>query len=134
MLNLFITALLLSVRTFMHKLLFNDLDSSEYLFLYSIVLLVMSGYICSNNSNSKLWKLSAIQYIIIISSAIISLYIAKISFDIIKNNTISQSNYIIKGMNLIMLVLISKLIFNEELSKIKIFALLLIFIGILLLK
>ena len=136
MLHLFITSLLLTARTYMQKLLINDFHSNEYLFLYSIILLLLSGYICSDNltNNSKLWKLSCVQYGTIIMVAITSIYMTQISFNIVKNNTVTQSNYIIKGMNLIMLAIVGKYLVNESLTCMKIFALFLIFVGILLLK
>jgi multidrug transporter EmrE-like cation transporter len=74
------------------------------------------------------------QYGTIIMVAITSIYMTQISFNIVKNNTVTQSNYIIKGMNLIMLAIVGKYLVNESLTCMKIFALFLIFVGILLLK
>ena len=136
MLNLFFVAILITIRTYMHKLLINDIHSNEYLFLYSVALIIMSGYLCSKDATitNRIWKLSLLQYGVIIISALMSLYMAKVTFDIVKSNTVVTSNYIIKGLNLMMLVIIGKLLFNEELSNSKISGLVAIFVGIYLLK
>jgi multidrug transporter EmrE-like cation transporter len=136
MIHLFILPLLLTIRTYMYKLVTKDLISTEYLFLYAIMLMSITGYICYDKitTNSKIWNLSYLQYFIILVSALMSVYMATISFSILKNNTVIKSNYIIKGINLLMIVIVGKIFFKEELSYYNFCALSLIAIGIIMLS
>lgn len=115
---LVLLSLILSVRSYMSKLLINDLTSYEYLFLYSIVLLLVSGTILwyKKISYKHLTCVSWLQCVIIFVSVLITLYSATMSFNMLHNNNVVKGKFLIRGMSLVFLSMIGYFFFEEEIT------------------
>lgn len=123
----------MGIRTYLKRLIINDLTNEEYILIYSSVLVVASFIYCYNRNQNftNLTSLSCKQVLSIVVSAISSMYLWHISFTAMRENTYVKTNFILKGSSFLILALMGFLIFKEEISIKKIIGIGLVFVGIM---
>lgn len=132
MFSLFVAALITGVRMMINKSIVNSITSTEYILLYSILLFITVSIIYSREKTNNIYSLTPKHYAIISFSVFSTLYLTNISFSSMKNNTTIQTQYVIKAFKVMILLFISKFIFQEKITKTKMIGLLFIIFGILL--
>lgn len=136
MYELILPSLVLAIRSYMMKSLTNNYDSVQYLFIYSIMLMICTWFMIFKRNEpyasfNFLNKIQGSHLLIIILSVAVTIYMATISFTLIRNNNVVQSKAIIRGLNLIFLALIGRFFFKENINNNKIFGLGIISVGII---
>lgn len=122
MFELILPSLVLSIRSYMMKALADQYDSTQYLFIYSIILLVATWIIIYKRkepytSFAFLNSMSGSHIFVICLSVIATMYMARMSFDVMKSNTVVKYKSVIRGLNLVFLMIIGKFYFNEKFTQ-----------------
>lgn len=136
MYELILPSLVLAIRSYMMKALTDDYDSIQYLFIYSVMLMLCTWFMIFKRNEpytsfAFLNQLQGSHLLIIMLSVAVTVYMATLSFTLIRNNNVVKSKAIIRGLNLVFLAIIGRFYFKEDINKKKVIGLGTIITGII---
>ena len=134
MFELIFPSLALSIRSFMMKSLTEQYDSIQYLFIYSIILLSVTWIIIYRRkepytSFAFINGMTGSDLFVICMSVLATMYMANLSFDFMKSNNVVKYKTVIRGLNLVFLMMIGKFYFNEKFNQKQLIGFILIVAG-----